>query len=161
LYINHFLSEIKRRLQTQVKGISDEALRIMMNYRWPGDVRELANILEQSVLNATQSHFIQPENLPPFIVEKDYQIGEEEFTLKSLLREAERQIIKRALNFTHGNKRKAAKLLEIQRCVLYQKLKRYPELSSSNAALRATSKAISSAYAGNHGLGRGGMSSSG
>ena len=161
LYIKHFLSEMKRRLQTQVMGISDEALRIMMNYRWPGNVRELANILEQSVLNATQGQFIQPENLPPFILEKDCQLDEEDFSLKGLLREAESQIIKRALNFTHGNKRKAAKLLEIQRCVLYQKLKKYPELSSSNTALRASRQGISSAYAGNHGLGRGGMSSSG
>jgi len=50
---------------------------------------------------------------------------ENNFSLRGILEETERQIIKKALNFTRGNKRKAAKLLEIQRCSLYQKLKKY------------------------------------
>lgn len=126
-YIDHFLKEINKSLKTDMKELSDEALQIMLNYNWPGNIRELTNVLEQTVLNTTQSRIIFPGNLPPFIFQNGNRIVENNFNLRSNLEKTERQTIKRALNFTSGNKRKAAKLLEIQRCSLYQKLKKYPE----------------------------------
>ncbi len=128
LYIDHFLKKISERLELDVRRVSDEALRIMMNYSWPGNIRELTNVLEQSLMNAVENGVVLPENLPSFVFEKNDQIAENDFSLKSILEQTEKQIIKKALYFTSGNKRKAAKLLEIQRCSLYQKLKRYPEL---------------------------------
>lgn len=125
LYVGHFLKEISKRLDIDVRKMSDDALQIMMNYSWPGNVRELTNVLEQSLLNAVQNGIILAENLPPFIFEKDNQIAENNFSLKGILTQTEKQIIKKALNSTSGNKRKAAKLLEIPRCSLYQKLKKY------------------------------------
>lgn len=124
-YVDHFLKEINKRLEMDVRRVSDEALQIMMNYSWPGNVRELTNVLEQSLLNATQNGIILPENLPSFVFEKDDHFAENNSNLKGILEETERQIIRKTLNFTRGNKRKAAKLLEIQRCSLYQKLKKY------------------------------------
>ncbi len=127
LFVDYFLKEINKTLKTSVSDISDEGLQIMMDYGWPGNVRELANVLEQSILSVPQGHIIKTENLPSFIFEKDYHINEDDFGLKSILRETERQAIKKVLSFTGGNKRKAASLLGIQRCVLYQKLKKYHE----------------------------------
>ena len=72
-----------------------------------------------------QNELIVPENLPPSVSEKIDLIMENKFGLKGILEEAEKQVIKRALDFTRGNKRRAAKLMEIQRCSLYQKLKKY------------------------------------
>jgi transcriptional regulator with PAS, ATPase and Fis domain len=125
LYVDHFLKEISKRIEMDVRRVSDEALQIMMNYSWPGNVRELTNALEQSLMNVLQNGIILPENLPPFVFEKDNHIVENNFSLKGILEQTEKQIIKKALNFTSGNKRKAAKLLEIQRCSLYQKLRKY------------------------------------
>jgi len=124
-YIGHFLKEINKRLQTDVRRMSDEALQIMMSYPWPGNVRELTNVLEQCLLNATESCIILPENLPPSVFEKGNHILGNNFSLRGILEETEKQIIRKTLNFTRGNKRKAAKLLEIQRCSLYQKLRKY------------------------------------
>lgn len=124
-YVDHFLKEISKRLQTDVRRMSDEALRIMMNYSWPGNVRELTNVLEQCLLNAGESRIILPENLPPSVLEKGSAILGDIFSLKVILEETEKQIIRKTLNFTRGNKRRASKLLEIQRCSLYQKLKKY------------------------------------
>lgn len=128
IYIDHFLKEINKSLLTNVKGISEEALKIIMNYRWHGNVRELTNVLEQSVLNVSQGYSILPEHLPSSIFELGHHIVENNFSLKYILEETEKQTIKRVLDFTKGNKRKAAKLLEIQRAVLYHKLKKYPNL---------------------------------
>ena len=98
----------------------------MMNYEWPGNIRELTNVLEQSVLSLQEGHtVIQSENLPSFVLGKNYALHGDVCPLRNTLQDAERQAIKRALNVTGGNKRKAAKLLGIQRCVLYQKLKKY------------------------------------
>ena len=125
LYVEHFLQEISKRLKMPMRKMSEDALEIMMNYPWPGNVRELTNVLEQSLLNAMQNELIVPENLPPSVSEKIDLIMENKFGLKGILEEAEKQVIKRALDFTRGNKRRAAKLMEIQRCSLYQKLKKY------------------------------------
>lgn len=125
LYVNHFLEEIGRRVQTEPIRMSDEALQIMVDYSWPGNVRELTNVLEQSVLNVTQGRIILPENLPPFVSQNGNYIIGNNFSLRGILEETEGQVIKKTLIFARGNKRKAAKLLEVQRCTLYQKLKKY------------------------------------
>jgi transcriptional regulator with PAS, ATPase and Fis domain len=130
LLINHFLDKISRTLGTSIPPISDEALEILTNYKWPGNIRELTNVLEQSVLNILlqQTKVIQTENLPSYVLEKRYPINEYESSLRSIVRDAEKQAIKRALLVTKGNKRRAARLLGIQRCVLYQKLNKYHSL---------------------------------
>jgi len=125
LFVDYFLKEINKSVTTNVSDISDEALQVMMSYGWPGNVRELANVLEQSVLSVAQGHIIKAENLPSFIFEKDDYNNEDGFGLRSILRETERQTIEKVLSLTGGNKRRAAKLLGIQRCVLYQKMKKY------------------------------------
>ena len=124
-YVDHFLKEINKRLQTDVTRMSDEALRIIMNYSWPGNVRELTNVLEQCLLNVGESRIILPENLPSSVSEKGSTRLGNSFSLKGILEETEKQAIRKTLNFTRGNKRKASQLLEIQRCSLYQKLRKY------------------------------------
>jgi transcriptional regulator with PAS, ATPase and Fis domain len=124
-YVAHFLKEITKRLQKGETRMSDEALQLMMNYSWPGNVRELTNVLEQCILNAGENRIMLPENLPHSIFGKSNHILENNFSLKGIIEETERQVIRKTLNLTRGNKRKAAKILEIQRCSLYQKLKKY------------------------------------
>lgn len=124
-YIDYFLKQLNKRLETKIDSISDDALKIMINYDWPGNVRELTNVLEQSILNVTNGNMIFPDNLPSNILEKSYQIFDDKFNLKSILDKIEKETIKKALSFTNGNKRQASKLMDIQRCVLYQKLKKH------------------------------------
>lgn len=126
LFVTYFLAEINKTLKTDVFHLSEEALQVITNYRWPGNIRELTNVLEQAVLNVHQGHMIQTEHLPSFIFfEKGGHAINENHSLKRVLEETERQTIERFLQVSGGNKRKAAKLLGIQRCVLYQRLKKY------------------------------------
>jgi transcriptional regulator with PAS, ATPase and Fis domain len=126
ILVSFLLEQVNKRLDTGISRVADEALEIMMNYEWPGNIRELTNVLEQSVLSLQEGHtVIQSENLPSFVLGKNYALHGDICPLRNTLQDAERQAIKRALNVTGGNKRRAAKLLGIQRCVLYQKLKKY------------------------------------
>jgi transcriptional regulator with PAS, ATPase and Fis domain len=67
----------------------------------------LTNVLEQCLLNAGESRIIMPENLPPSVLEKGSSILRNSFSLKGILEETEKQIIRKTLNFTRRNKRMA------------------------------------------------------
>ena len=124
-YIDYFLKQINKRLETKIDSICDDVLQIMINYDWPGNIRELTNVLEQYVLNATDGNMLLRENLPSNILEDSHKAPGSIFNLKNIVEEIEKETIKKALRITKGNKRRASKLMNIQRCVLYQKLKKY------------------------------------
>ena len=124
-YVNHYLAEINKSLKSQVSGLSDESLKIIMNYRWPGNVRELINVLKQSTFNVIRGDKILPENLPEFLLKKGFGFDESNFCLRNVIEKVESEAIRKVLNLTKGNKRKAAELLGIQRSILYQKLNKY------------------------------------
>jgi len=101
--------------------ITPAARDCLMNYHWPGNIRELRNVLEQAVILGDGKR-ITPSDLPPH-VRKTSQ-GRMLFRLKALS-EVEKQYILRVLEETEGNKAKAAQILGISRETLYQKLRQY------------------------------------
>jgi len=106
--------------------ITPAAKECLKKYRWPGNIRELRNVLEQAIILGDGKR-ITPADLPTHIGKTGR--GKMTFRLKSLA-EVERQYILRALNETHGNKAKAATILGISRETLYQKLKQYENVGS-------------------------------
>jgi DNA-binding NtrC family response regulator len=119
LLIQAFAKKFNDQLGTEV-SFSMEAMRCLMNYRFPGNVRELLNILERCIALATES-VIHPQDLPPHIAE----INPGKTTLHSLQEvtaEAEREHIVRILKLTDGNRSKAAELLGISRKTLWEKI---------------------------------------
>jgi len=131
-----FLEEANKILNKKVKTISDEALKLLENYDWPGNIRELKNTIIKGVLLSDK--VIIPENLGISNLKevvnkiddsdnsKNFDIGDT-FNLKKAVKlkiiEVERELIKKALKATGGNKIKAAKLLGIDRKSLYNKIK--------------------------------------
>ncbi len=105
----------------RVKEISSEALHSLTQYNWPGNIRELENIIERSVVLQRQDE-INPQKFLPEnqnIIINSETVEDEEPTLKvsgyrELVKNEKRQIIKAAIKKTNGNRTKAAKLLEIQ-----------------------------------------------
>lgn len=121
----HFLSKFSRSMNKPVTAIHKNAMDRLINYDWPGNVRELQNAIERAVL-VCKSGTIDSEDLP-FNGEKteDYNSG---FTLAMM----EKEHIKKVLEQTHGNISQAARLLEIDRVTLYNKIRKYdlkPELA--------------------------------
>lgn len=120
LFADFFLEEANRELEKNVVGFSENAIQAFKNYDWPGNLRELKNMVKRAVL-LTQDDLIPLKVLPHEIAtatksESDYGL----FKNRN-----EEQLILDALEKTGGNKSKAARMLSIDRKTLYNKLKQY------------------------------------
>jgi two-component system response regulator HydG len=119
LLVEHFLKRLNLRGNKKVKGISSEAMDILMRYNWPGNVRELENIIEHAFI-LTKEEFISGQSLPLDI----YSIVNKEQKISSF-QENEKKFLARVLEEYKWNKLQVAKKLNISRSTLYAKLKKY------------------------------------
>ena len=122
--VKSLLPGINHRLGGMVQSISPESLRRLCDYQWPGNIRELINVLEQSVVNAYKHNEIQERNLPTFLLQTQPEKSINEKDIHKMMKDTERNAIRLVLEKTRGNKRAAAKELGISRASLYQKLHR-------------------------------------
>lgn len=131
--IEHFLKKHCKRLGVPPLEVKPEALKSILSYHWRGNVRELENCIEHSIV-LTESGAIDLASLPPHIrsdgapnagesLEED--ISDENLSIKQRTRSLEVSLIKRALRQTEGNRTRAAKILEISHRALLYKLKEY------------------------------------
>jgi len=121
LYADFFLEKANQQLHKEVAGFSQEVLALFQQYHWPGNLRELSNIIKRATL-LSQTEIIEKEVLPEELKKPDVQHS---FSNKFSTKENERTLIISALKETGNNKTKAAKLLNITRKTLYNKLKEY------------------------------------
>jgi two-component system response regulator PilR (NtrC family) len=112
----HFIGKYSHEMGKDIRGISPKALEILENYHYPGNVRELENIIARCVALETVN-VIRHETLPQLVSGKDYLDLETSFSsnasLDTLLGNVEKKMIEKALRSTGGNKTEAAKLLGI------------------------------------------------
>lgn len=118
VFANHFLAVANAELEKEVEGFSEEVTTLFKNYEWPGNLREMKNIIKRSVLLA-KGDTIAIDVLPAEMSAQQNQ------PLYSYSKSNEEQAIKDALEKADYNKSKAAKLLDIDRKTLYNKLKLY------------------------------------
>jgi nitrogen regulation protein NR(I) len=133
LLVEHFIAKYNARLGRQVQGIRPEALNLIMNYRWPGNIRELENVTERCILFAEGTEIVAA-NLPEDLLEKSTpapaaaQIGQDA-SMKAIVKQAtaelEKDLIVAALAETSGNVTQAAKRLKISRKSLQNKMKEF------------------------------------
>ncbi|MDN3722831.1 sigma-54 dependent transcriptional regulator [Aequorivita sp. SDUM287046] len=121
LFIEYFLAEANNSLGKDVIGLSKEVEEAFKNYSWPGNLRELKNVIKRSVL-LTNSQFIPLEVIPrEVILSENSKRSQMDFSRES----NEKQLILNALKAADFNKTKAAKLLNITRKTLYNKIEQY------------------------------------
>ena len=114
----HFLQKFAQSMNKQVTDFSKEAMDLLVAYDWPGNVRELQNAIERAVL-VCKGNKIQTDDLP-------FHAGQiEALNASQALSSVEREHIKRVLETTHRNISQAARLLEIDRVTLYNKMKKF------------------------------------
>jgi DNA-binding NtrC family response regulator len=129
--LNMFVNQFNKEFRKKVGGFSEEAERLLISYHWPGNIRELRNVVERAVILAEDST-INPNLLPPEIVSADqkrivsgiqaqFPVVQESGSLDAV----EKELIIKALNEAKGNKGLAAKSLGISRTTLWKKLKGY------------------------------------
>ena len=131
LLVQHFLQKLCADLGRETVTVSQDAMRRLMAYSWPGNVRQLENIVERALAFSKGRPQIDVADLGPEIVEPRGGAGKDECWLpdegldfESYIGGLELAIIRRSLEKTHGNKRQAAKLLNLKRTTLIEKLKR-------------------------------------
>lgn len=120
IFANYFLELANEELEKEVSGFSEEVIEAFQNYRWPGNLRELKNVVKRAVL-LSKDDLIEAEVLPQEIATAE--VSDESFSL--FKNKNEQELILDALEKTNGNKSKAARLLSIDRKTLYNKLKQY------------------------------------
>lgn len=124
LLAHFFLDRTAKRFGRNMRGFSDDALRLLTGYNYPGNVRELENIVERAVAMA-QEETIRVADLPPDLSEMDiFSIDYPDSNIKTL-QEVQRDYIQHVLSRAGHNKTKAAKLLGIDRTSLWRHLKRH------------------------------------
>jgi two-component system response regulator AtoC len=131
---SHFLGKYKERHGIKVGSVSPEAMTVLMDYPWPGNVREMENAIERSVLLA-EGENITVSALPPAVREKmgsaspgtalKKGIYSDSLSIKKAARDMEEYLIRRALERSHGNRTHAAELLELSHRALLYKIKEY------------------------------------
>ena len=122
--IGHFIKKYApKRKDIMIKGITDEALNILMNYLYPGNVRELENIIERAISFANSPHIL-PSDLPSYLLQSTSQKVSSTPKLKEALEDLEKELIWDALKKSGGNISKAAATLGIFRQQLQRKIKK-------------------------------------
>lgn len=119
--ISHFLQKYTRKENRKITGFSKEAMDILLSYGFPGNVRELENIVERAVI-LERSSMIQPENLPQTI--RLFEVETISPDRPKTIDELNRDYAQRILDFVGNNHSKAAELLGISRTSLWRILKR-------------------------------------
>lgn len=120
IFAHHFLASANDDLEKNIQGFDDEVIELFMNYDWPGNLREMRNTIKRSVL-LTKTDFVPIDVLPQEML----LANENENSVSYYSKENEESAIRSALEKAGFNKTKAAKLLNIDRKTLYNKLKLY------------------------------------
>ena len=124
---NHFLDKLSRGNRREPPTVSPEAMVALQSYSWPGNLRELRNIADRSII-LCNDNAIELKDLPISLQEKaDTCQPMEEMgdSLKSIMESTEKRAILNALKKADNNREKASALLKIHRTGLYQKMKKY------------------------------------
>ncbi|MBU0483880.1 MAG: sigma-54 dependent transcriptional regulator [Proteobacteria bacterium] len=134
LLIENFINKMNRSKKKTISGFAPDAMEVLLNYSWPGNVRELENVVERVVILAADD-VITMDDLPEKLlgasvrsggrVEAVDEIPEQGFSLSKVVTDFEKRFIVQALDQSGWVKNRAAKLLDVNRTTLLEKMKRY------------------------------------
>jgi len=117
LLVRHFIEKYVRELEKPVEGLGDAAMKRLLEYPFPGNVRELENVIERAVA-LTRTTVLDVDSLPPSLLNRQERgakrlIPPEGVDLEALMNRYESELLLEALRATNGVKKRAARLLGI------------------------------------------------
>jgi two-component system, NtrC family, response regulator HydG len=135
--VEHFLHEIAPPAGKTISGVDAESLELLKSYRWPGNVRQLRNVIERALI-VTRGPMISVADLPPDLKRVGSSASTFELRLGMSLDEVERELIIRTIEFSGGNKSRAAEVLGVSLKTLYNRLERYQGKEMQEAVQRSS-----------------------
>lgn len=133
LLANHFLKKYNERLNKNIGAISTEAMEILKKYDYPGNVRELENMIERTVALESGATIL-PESLPPMVntssgrkmaSSNEIEIGDDGVDLDKVMGQIEKELLVKAIHSANGIKKRAAKLLHISFRSMRYRIEKY------------------------------------
>ena len=128
LLCKHFIGRFNEILDKEISGLVPDAMARLLEFQWPGNVRQLENAIERAMV-ITDEPLLMPEHFAADLINNDLRSREdtvfEGLSLKDAQKVVEKNLITRALNETEGNRTRAARLLEISHPSLLTKIKAY------------------------------------
>lgn len=128
LLVEHFIAKYNKSHGLACRGSTPAVMRLLLAYPWPGNIRELENMVERAMILSEKDR-IDAEAIPESVAQFQKQGGkrftDDIFSIKVMSRIIEEQFIRKALKRTHGNKSQAAKLLELSYPALLSKIAEY------------------------------------
>ncbi len=127
LLVSHFVQKYSKEFEKEIKGVDEEVLKRMQTYHWPGNIRELENLIQRAIV-LSQSDVLTVKDFPPKVMNADSLPSVTVTTdrpLQELVDEFERQIILKGLAENNHNKLRTAEKLGIHRSTFMSKLKKY------------------------------------
>lgn len=127
ILVSFFVDQFNQKFKKKVQGIDDKAMAMLSAYPWPGNVREVRNVIERAMI-LTQKNVLEPSDF--FLKPRTLDSGNQDHSIRLpsegiSLEEVERELVRQALESTRGNQTKAAKLLHISRDQLRYRMKQY------------------------------------
>jgi two-component system nitrogen regulation response regulator NtrX len=125
ILINHFLKQFCQKNNRRMPVVATEAMHVFSNYDWPGNIRELKNVVERLVIMA-EGIQIELNDIPDYILKPSIKLPKSEKgikTLKEFRQGLESEYIKHCLNISGGNVSRAAEMLGVERTNLHKKIK--------------------------------------
>ncbi len=128
ILMKHFLDIYSKENKKEIEGITEDVIEILVNYDWPGNIRELENLIERAIV-LTKSKFITRKTIPPFLLSahEDARIlssPNKELNLKEYIQIQQKKAIISALKKTKGIQKNAARLLGVKPTTLNEMIKR-------------------------------------
>jgi len=127
LLVTHFIEKFSKQFNKEIEAIDEDAMRSLQNYSWPGNIRELENLIERAVvLNKTGRLTIK--DFPEYVVHQEISSDielDEDSSLTDMVDNFEKQLILKALRENNFNKLRTAEKLGIHRSTFMSKLKKY------------------------------------
>jgi DNA-binding NtrC family response regulator len=132
LLVEHFIEDANRRRGCAVRGVQGSALELLQAYEWPGNVRQMANVVERMVILRGEG-VLEVQDVPQRVRLGDRPLAKQQtgsvlpaqgIDLRAMLEDLETSMLRQALARTRGNKNRAAALLRLNRTTLVEKLKK-------------------------------------
>jgi transcriptional regulator with PAS, ATPase and Fis domain len=125
LLVDSLISKLNVKISKHIKGISQEALTLLQQYQWPGNIRELENVLELAI-NMTEGYYLDYDDFPCIVKKLNINGNiKQNIALMDAKARTEKNMILSALKQSNGDKKVAARILAIHPSALYRKLKKY------------------------------------